>query len=172
MTRTGGLRIHDQSRANLEVCVRIDTPIPSQQDVVIERAAELEREGRINGFRVRSWPRQVRLSPHGIESETVEAFERFEEWASRNGASLRPAYEVCTRDSEITGDRDEVLVVPEVSIAVYEGGNLVGVVPHSRDGAVYTVDDFLSELERADGGRPSGREADRVKAPGAAGTDE
>lgn len=150
MTHTVGLQLRDQSQANLEVCVRTDTAVASWQDAVIERVEELECTGRIGEFRVQSWPRRTRLSPSHVASEVVEAFDRFEEWASRTGRSLRSAFEVRTRESEITGDHEEVLVVPEVCIAVYEAGNLVGVVPHVNQEVVYTVDDFLSELEQAD----------------------
>lgn len=117
-----------------------------RQDAVVGRLRALARSGRIDAIEVHAWPREVSLAG-GAHSDVLERFEDFERWADERAASIRPPFSIRVQRSAYTGETDTTLVTPVVCLAVYEGSDLVGVYPCSRDGSVTTVDDCIDRLE-------------------------
>jgi len=113
---------------------------------VLERLRTLHRRGRIDAIRTWTWPDEVSRVETDADADAVEVFERFERWADRNGASIRPPFRLATRHSTITDETREVLVTPELCLAVRNGDTLVGVFPCSDGGTHYGVDEALDRL--------------------------
>ncbi len=115
-------------------------------DSHIRTLREAERDGQIDALLMRSWPDRISLSPDVPAGEALEAFERFTEWAYREGVDIEPAFAVQTRESTITGESREVLVTPLCCLAVYVGNTLVSVYPHVDDGEPHGVTEAVAAL--------------------------
>jgi hypothetical protein len=91
------------------------------------------------------------------ETETSPEFETqlrnriadFETWATTNGWSLGPLFERKVVGSLVTDDTHEVLVVPLMVLAEYEGDRLRFVTPCETDERYWTVQDRLDALARS-----------------------
>lgn len=117
-------------------------------DDAIRALQRLEQGGAIDALDFHVWPDTVALDGHASSSEAVEVFERFRAWARQWNVSICPPFEVRTRDSEITGETTETLVLPVCFVAVYAEGALVGVYPHSTDDRTYRTADAITTLAR------------------------
>lgn len=115
-------------------------------DAKVETLRTLDQADDIDGLVLHYWPGKVDLSSEPPRSEAVDAFERFELWADRRGASVRPPFTVRERSSEITGEDRTVLSTPIMCLAVYEAGHLMGVYPHSDGDATYSVREAIAAL--------------------------
>lgn len=112
----------------------------------IRTLREAERDGRIDALLMRSWPDRITLSADVPAGEALEAFERFTEWAYREGVDIEPAFTVQTRESTITGESRELLATPLCCLAIYVGNTLVGVYPHVDDGEPHGVTEAVAAL--------------------------
>ena len=115
-------------------------------DSKIETLQTLETEGVVDGLMLHYWPSKVELSADPPHSEAIDAYERFEMWAEANGVDISPPFSVRTRSSEITGEERTVLSTPVVCLAIYEGGRLVGVYPHSDGERTHSVGEAIAAL--------------------------
>jgi len=84
----------------------------------------------------------------------------FSEWAERNGCSLGKLYERRSIDSAFTGTTHDVIRLPTMALAEYEGTDLRFVAPCTIDGETISVRDRIDELL-------AGREMRRMLFPGA-----
>lgn len=126
--------------------VRASTPV-ERAEALREQLRDCEAAGRIGSFKLHSWPREVVVSADRPERAMVRGYESYRVWAGRAGVTLEPAFATRTRRSIVTGEEIEVLVLPETALALYDdGGDLVGVYPHSDAGATYTVADALARV--------------------------
>lgn len=123
-------------------------------DSTLRTLDSLETEGIVDELTVGAWPAEVRLDDTGLHSDVVDLFEEFDAWADQWDVTIRPPFAVESRTSEITGEAREILITPVQCLAVYVGGALAEVFPHStaRSGDVrtYTVQDALTLLEEND----------------------
>lgn len=123
----------------------LPAPAARQRDRLRERLSDLERAGRIDGFEVRTCPKRIRRE----EPDAVEARDRylaFLRWARDRGASLRPFFDTRECYAADTGELCDWLVLPAISLAVYDDGDLAAVYPHA-DGEDYrSVADGLAAL--------------------------
>lgn len=144
----------------VELYVRGDAPIPERRARVIERLDRLERMNRIDGYRVRTWPNAVSLdlTDDGDADSIPGTVRAFEEWADRHDRDLRPPFSVHTSRSDITGETEELLRLPVLCLAAYDGRDLVAVYPCCEGDSVLTVDHGLDAL--AAGELPGDREDD------------
>lgn len=85
--------------------------------------------------------------PATSESEAVEKYRRFSEWADRHGVSVEPPFEVRQRDSRFVGETNTVLVTPVLCLAVYFDDALLSVFPHTDGNKTVSVEDGLAELD-------------------------
>lgn len=148
----------------VDLYVRADTPLPERRSTVIDRLRRLERTDRIAGFTVHPWPRAVSLDlVTEIDDESVlGVFRSLESGADRRGHSIRPPFDVHTARSAITGETDELLVLPVICLAVNRNQELIGVFPCRERGSVLTVGDALDAIATGDEtvlGSPPGDEA-------------
>lgn len=132
----------------IDLYVRTDIPTVERRDAVIEQLERLEQEGRIAEFQVHSWPRAISLDLLGdVEGRRVyDVVRTFDSWTSRHDRDMHPAFDVQRSRSTYTGESDELLILPVLTLAAYRDGDLVEVAPCCHDGAVCTVEDVLEAL--------------------------
>lgn len=126
---------------------------------VVDRLESLQSSGDIDRFRVRSWPQRVVVG--GPNEDLVTAIERFQQWADDADVSFGSAFERWTYNRSFTEESGELVSLPTVALAVYEGDELVEVSPHQVDGELRTVDETLAALEEQE----RSESADRRRAP-------
>lgn len=137
----------------VDLYVRADAPVPERRDEVVDRLQYLSTHDRIADFEVIPWPRAVslgladRIADDGIPG-TVRSFER---WASRHGLRLRPQFDVRQSRSTITGETDDLLVLPVLCLAARDEDGLAWIVPVHDGASTVTVEDALDALAA---GRP------------------
>lgn len=145
----------------IDCYVRSDVPAPIAETVdgVIERLESLCEAGRIDEYRVSSWPPETSAASEPSRGDLVAAFER---WADRDGHSIEPGFRrrqlpASPFGAESATSRERVRV-PVVALALSEDGNVTdpaelrGVVPYTErpntaDERTYTVDEWLSAVE-------------------------
>ncbi|WP_255198782.1 HTH domain-containing protein [Halorarius litoreus] len=119
---------------------------------VVARLEELQSNGWLDRFSVRTWPSRVTLE--GPNEDVVSVVHRLERWADEAGVSLGPCFEWREYDCTFTDESGELVSLPVVALAVYEDDDLVDVAPRVETSTVVTVDELLDELgQRADTGR-------------------
>lgn len=135
----------DTGTRRVELRVRERTPacVADVIETVTDRLRRLEG-GEVDDVRVECWG-QRRL---GAPEESITAtIEEYREWAEQHGYSLGPAFRRRETGSLLSqGSRSEV-VVPAISLSVYEDGELQCVTPCSDGSATYTVEECLEALE-------------------------
>ena len=133
----------------VELRVRDDTPtsVLETADRIASRLRRLEDDGQIDEYALESWGcRQLRPA-EAVEAPTAAVVEAYRSWADDAGHTLEPAF--CRREvsSMVSETSYTKLVVPFLTIAVYDGEELECVAPCSNGAAVFTVDDCLAALE-------------------------
>lgn len=124
-----------------------------QQRAVVRRLAELEDQGRIEGYEVHVWEGQVSLDT-GRASETVAQYETLESWAEEADIDIGPFFDVRERESFIDGQvRD--LILPVMCLTVYDDDGVSMVAPHvdpasDETRSIYDCLDALGELDAAE----------------------
>ncbi|MFB6121942.1 MAG: HTH domain-containing protein [Haloferacaceae archaeon] len=149
----------DTTDRRIELHVRAGDSAPARHAELVETLRDLDADGRIDGFDVSTWPERATLAPDRPGVDVVDAYERFESWASERGVSINPPFVVRTGTRTLVGDEYAVLRTPTTCLAVYDDPELVGVFPCVDGDAVYTVDDALSTLESATRTRDSANES-------------
>lgn len=141
------LTVPDQQLA-VDLYVRAEGPITERRDTVIERLEQVDRRNQISEFRIHPWPRAMSLSlvKKMDDDEIAGLFQSADEWADQHGLHIQPPFDVRTSRSAITGETDELLVLPVICLAAYTDGDLVAVFPCSDGESVYTVDDALDAI--------------------------
>lgn len=139
-----------------ELYVRSLAPrgVRAQQQGVIERLEHLTERGTIEGYAVHVCGKQVPAEPDAAVTDfgahLLDRVAVFEAWARRNGWSLGGLFDRRELDSAITGEHTEVLVMPVMALAEYEGDDLRFVAPCSTGGTECSVQDRLDDLLAGD----------------------
>lgn len=138
----------DPEAASITVSCRVGGSMPVEETAgYLEELRDCEAAGRIEGFKLHRWPREVVVSGDGAERAMIRGYGSYREWADRAGVSLEPAFTTRTRTSIVTDDEIEVLVLPSTCLALYDDeGYLVGVYPHADAEGIYTVADALARV--------------------------
>jgi len=141
---------HIASDLRVECYIRGDTyGTYDRQRAVLDRVQDLEAEGVLaNADIAASWQR-IRTPEQDSRDDAIGTYEEFREWAQTNGYNLEPAFQRRQRSYVGTDRVHDVVVFPMVSLAVYEGSDLVAVLPCSDErGAIhFGVRDCLDALE-------------------------
>lgn len=145
-----------EPEVTIELFVRCAAPdgAEAQQNAVLDRLAELERRGTIDGYDVRIWGKQVNAAAASAGDCGRFAAQRtaeFREWAARNGVSIDSFFQRRHLSSLITDEETEVIVFPLICLAIYEDGDLRSVAPCVDDGRPFSVNDHLDVLEAGNG---------------------
>lgn len=130
----------------VEVFVRGFAPVRSGHLATVERLEELQRSGKISGYTVTTWPNRVRLSERAICGDVIGIYDRFAAWADAHGRRIIPPFDVHETGFLPYDEPDEVLVLPDVCLAVYEEDELVGVYPSADETRLHTVASGLEAL--------------------------
>lgn len=139
-------------RPRVELCVREQAPggARDRQRSVYDRLQTLDREDAIERFTVTTWSKTVALSDDGgipaVGEQARTKYDEFEEWATRRGYDLTPAFDRRSHSPMLAAPYEEI-VFPVVCVAVSEGDQLRAVYPHSEGETVHTVEDGLDVLE-------------------------
>ncbi|WP_049923499.1 HTH domain-containing protein [Halopiger djelfimassiliensis] len=158
-------------RVDCYVRATVPAPITETINRVIVRLQQLCEAGSIADYRITHWPPECHVVDETADDGTLtrdELVTEFEQWATKHGHSLEPAFrrhEVPSSPFEPgTGESHERVRVPIVALALSETATdaetepLRGVVPYtdrsrSDTDRTYTVDDWLSTAEPAENGR-------------------
>lgn len=143
----------------VDLYVRADAPVTERRDAIVDRLRRLERTSRISRFTIHPWPKAVSLGLlERIDGgEILDLVRSFERWAEPRGLRVQPPFDVRVSRSTITGETDELLVLPVLCLAAYgdTDGELVGLSPCSDGESVYTIDDALDALATGDAPVPA-----------------
>ena len=137
---------------HLELYVRSLAPrgFQSRQRAVVERLTQLTETGVVEGHRVVVCGRQIPAKRTDRVTEfgqyLHDRIATFSKWADRNGWSLDHAFAHRTVESSITGETMDLLVLPAMALAEYDGDALRFVAPVTSADAQWTVQDRLDSL--------------------------
>ncbi|WP_435076593.1 HTH domain-containing protein [Halococcus sp. AFM35] len=161
-----GVNSLPEGNARLELFVRSSVPAAAResQSTVRERLRALEADGNVDGASVRTWEKRIPVDAGVAERETSNTYAEFDAWARRRGVSLSPFFDTRDCHSSITGESHTALVLPVMSLAVYEGDRLSAVFPHADEDRAYTVGEALDALDDDGGESDENATRERVSA--------
>lgn len=84
----------------------------------------------------------------------LSRYQRVQDWADRDDATLAPFFEVTEASSSFTGEEHTAVVFPTRTLVEYADDEVVHVAPSVVDGEVRTVEDRLGGLEARTGRGP------------------
>ncbi|PSP42479.1 hypothetical protein BRC66_01285 [Halobacteriales archaeon QH_2_66_30] len=133
----------------VELHVRSELPAParSQASQVYEELGVLAGQGAIADLHREHWPNRTPIDDP--ESDVRDTYLQFQSWATDQGYSLAPFFQIRECYTPEVGDWCDWLVTPAMCLAVYEDGTLSAVYPHRDSGETRTVQDGMEALERA-----------------------
>lgn len=142
---------------------------PATEEPIAEtrnRLDELAATGHLDAAETVVWGKRLPLDPGDATLESmVRTYQRFRAWATRTGVDLEPGFRVHEVTSLATDASHAVVTVPLVCLAVYQGGDVVEVYPHSNGDGPVAVEQGLERLANVAGdGRRGNAEADDVDA--------
>jgi hypothetical protein len=137
----------NEPHVTVDCYVRTDA-VSDPVEGTLSAVRTLAREGTVDEWEVRTWPKEVVLSTVTEGSVAVETFRTFRRWADQWSVSIEPPFSVETRSSEFTGESRRVLKTPALCLAVYANGRLREVFPHHSKGTTHTVEDAIETLRR------------------------
>jgi hypothetical protein len=138
----------DGTRLEVEILTRSFPCAPGRRRTVVDQLRKLASAGQIDDLSVVTLPAE---SEYTSDSDAVSKFEELQQWGNREDATITPPFEVRHHHSEFTGEECELLVAPDLCLAVYENGRLTDVYPSERDGSLHTIEEFLLHLRLNDG---------------------
>jgi hypothetical protein len=135
-------------QCRLDLYVRADAPAGKRSEAVVDQLRRLERQNSISDFSIHLWPRAVSLDllKRVDGADIVDTVRSFEVWASQHDREITPTFDVHTTHSTLTGESDELLVLPVTSVATYAEDTLVDVAPCRRGGFARTVENALTDV--------------------------
>ncbi|WP_254535422.1 HTH domain-containing protein [Halomarina litorea] len=142
------------------------------QQEVVERLSALAASGRLDGFDLHVWGRELPHDSAAARSETgrfvADRLAAFRQWARDNDLSL-PAVTTTDRASAITEEAYTATTLPRIALAEYVDGELRHVAPCEGPECHTAVADRVAALEA---GRDEPDDITRVPvAPGVAAGD-
>jgi|AntDeeMetagen681_2_1112603.scaffolds.fasta_scaffold02707_3 hypothetical protein len=130
--------------ATLSVYLRSYTPVSEPQDEVVAGARTLDERGTIDDVQFSEWPATARLSR---DCEPVQIYDRITNWADEHDVQVDPPFRTHTRTNPVTGEAEDVLHTPVVSLVLFEDGEIAGVAPCTLpDGTHLTARTFIDDL--------------------------
>lgn len=139
----------DVTGEEVEMVLWTRRPVCGPRTSVIDRLSTLSADDEIDEFRVETWPDELAVADYAEHDRVVERYKEFLLWAEEHDRSITPPFERRTI-SPLIGDSREVLTLPVMCLAVYEGDSLRGVYPNSDGDRSMAVSDFLDVWETRD----------------------
>lgn len=95
---------------------------------------------------VQTWPEEIPLSEESRHRDLLDTVDRYEQWASERGLSLRPPFETRT-SSLLIGRSKEVLRLPMIAILYDLSADStrewkISNIPSQNGRLFYTLDHF------------------------------
>lgn len=141
-------------RVVLSLRETLPEPAARQRDRLADRLRELEAAGQVDSFEVTTCPKRIRReAPDAVTAR--DRYLAFSRWARARGVRLRPFFATRECYAADTGELCDWLVFPAITLAVYDGGDLVAVYPHADGEESRSVADGLSALA-GDSADPAG----------------
>ncbi|WP_424019987.1 HTH domain-containing protein (plasmid) [Halorientalis pallida] len=140
----------------IEVFLRSFAPpigVREQQEAVLERLADLERQGVVETVSVDIWGKAV--CPEGHCGEThageriLDRIDEFRGWAADAEVSVESPFEERFVTSTTTDEQFLKIVLPRLCLGVYVDDDLRLVLPCQLEDETISVESFLSALESA-----------------------
>ncbi|GGM60099.1 hypothetical protein J2752_001748 [Halarchaeum rubridurum] len=129
----------DETPVRLVLYVR--RPVAGERTVAIDRLSALAAAGAIDEFEIETVRREVMLSEAG--DDDTAALRALATWSA---GDVRSTLAVETRASRL-GRSVRTLVLPELTLAVYEGDDLAWVFPCTDGTRTWTVSDCFDGYE-------------------------
>lgn len=120
------------------------------QERMYERLERLATDDIIDSVECEIWGRDIPADPDA-KTPVRETYDEFVKWADEHECSLAPAFSIRKVGTMVSEETRNVISMPMVCLAVYEGDEVQAVFPCLDDDEVYTVQDGLAELEAANG---------------------
>lgn len=126
----------------------------TSQESLIETLLELQREGELSSVEVTVWGDGV--CPDGCYAETVAGNEVLEQamelkrWAEGVEPDVEIPFEETHVSSSVTGETFRKIVLPQITVGVYDEGGIALVLPARVDGEHHRVADLPDVLEQPD----------------------
>lgn len=138
----------EATRAELFVRGDLPAPVQRRQENVVSRLDALVASGALDEYSVSSWAKRVPFDADADAGRTErDRFSQFDEWARATGVRLTPFFDARECYSWTTGERRTELVLPAVCLALYDGDDLVCVVPCADESDSVSVTDCLDRLD-------------------------
>lgn len=138
-------------RAELRVRDGVDPGTREPIRAIREDLEALVDAGHLDDVETVVWGRRIPLdSDRDDVARMLDTFQRFRAWALHDGAELGPAFRVHEATSIDIDESYPVVTVPQACLALYDGADVVGVYPHSRDGDVVTLQEGVERLATRD----------------------
>jgi hypothetical protein len=133
----------------------------AQQERVIERLQEHEREGTVSDVSVHVWGEAICPSScvarSAVGNDLLEKVQTIRDWSKVHDTDT--VFEVREVHSSITDETYLKLSPPRICLLVSSGESPELVFPHETDGVNVCVTSFLDALERQTTEQPSGIES-------------
>lgn len=125
-----------------------------RQRTVIDRLKTLERVQAIDDYSVVVWGRQlpatIEKTQTSFGKQLLEQVETFEEWARRNGYSTENTFPIREIETRFTGELLTARLLPQLTLAEFQGDTLTFVTPVAREQDAPSVEDRLDAIENGD----------------------
>lgn len=133
----------------------------AQQERVIERLQEHERDGTVSDVSVHVWGEAICPSScvarSAVGNDLLEKVQAIRDWSSAHGTDT--VFEVREVHSSITGETYLKLSPPRICLLVSSEADAELVFPHETDETNVCVSSFLDALEQATSEQPTGIES-------------
>lgn len=145
----------EAATAGVTLELYVTAPVAGTRVATIDRLTALSAEGAVEDYEVTVVRDEVILSDGGRDAgdddDLIAALAVIASWTRGEVRSALAEERTSTR----TGRAVRTLVLPERTLAVYEGDRLVGVFPCTDGDRAWTVNDFLNSYNN-DGAFPPG----------------
>jgi hypothetical protein len=126
----------------------VRSPVAGDRTVVIDRLTALRAAGAIESVDIRTVPDRIHLAEVDDLRQTTEVGAAFEALVGWTGGDFAPTFDVSAGTSR-TGRAVRTVQPPAITLAVYDHGELVAVVPCRDEERHVTVEECLESLETA-----------------------
>lgn len=142
-----GAELRDVDRAAVYLRSVAPGGVNDAQRRALRSLRSAEERGDLDDVVADAWGTALACAEIAPEETSVASLLReFDRWAAAHDRTLEPAFQRRVTESMVGGDRESVKL-PLVCVALYDGDELVSVVPHCDGDDVYTVQDCLDALE-------------------------
>ncbi len=137
-----------QSNPTITCFIHSNSPVPDRRRAIQSTLEALADMDAIDSYTVEQWPAMLSLDACSDrwQADAATTFEQLDEWAEREGVSIRPPFAVRTTKWAVTGEEDLTLHTPHIGLTVESGDEIEAFYPHVGEEGVVTVTDGLDRL--------------------------